>query len=135
MSVLTLPAGMSVTASLYRPVPETVAVGIVSFTGSHDGVCADTLAANLILRMPALVAYLPDLLLPGAPVAMMLHITPPNGMVSATAAAWKIDRAMKRDFLVELISGGLPFLIDGALAHLMGAIAIVPNAPTPTTVQ
>lgn len=135
MSALILPAGASLTASLYRPVRETMAVGVVSFTGEHDGVPAEIVATNLILRMPELVAWLPDLLLPGAPVALLLHITPPDGMVRATAAAWHVERAMKRDALLLLISDCLPYVIQGAIVHLQGAVCLEATAPSTTTVQ
>lgn len=137
MSALYLPPETALAISLYRPTPESMGVGLVNFFANGDRVPAEDVVANIVLKIDQLVEVLPELLLPGPPVCVLVHATMTNGLVWATAAAWKIERAVHRQSLAAVVVSGLPYVIGTSISRLveLRLAEATAMAPTTTTVQ
>ena len=115
-----IPAGTQLIVSLWRPATDTAGVGTITFI-AHEPADEFLTCASIRSRLAELLAFLPDMLLPGAPVSMMLHILPPNGLTYAAAASWNIDRAVSRDQLQASIGYCMPYFSTEALRNFATA--------------
>ncbi|MBX9944928.1 MAG: hypothetical protein K2Y40_12670 [Reyranella sp.] len=139
MSDFLLPPGSLVLASLYRPALNTPGIGLANFltaTPTRDVV----VAAALIREGDQLTAGLPELLLPGVPVCLLLHLLLPDGQTFASSSVAEVARATRREAAAASLFRALPALLDGAFETMRGklgaqAAAAAPTAPTTTTVQ
>ena len=139
MSDFLLPPGSLVLASLYRPALNAPGIGLANFltgTPTRDVV----VAAALIQEGRQLVAGLPELLLPGVPVCLLLHLMLPDGDTFASSSVAEVNRATRREAAAASLFRALPALLDGAFEAMRAKLgeragAVLASAPTTTTVQ
>lgn len=139
MSGLVLPAGATLIASLCRPAADRVLVGMISVRAGDEPATAASVAAGVVRRLDDLLSPLPELLLPGAPVTLLLHSCRDDGGFFLATQAWRIERALRRTMLAALIVGDLPRAVHEVLARGPYWAADVQIAPSTlldsTTVQ
>lgn len=129
-----LPQGSTMFVTIMRPAPTSSGIGLARLVAVTP-VGQQFLAEQIAQRLPALFgqAALPDLLLPGPPLTMLLQTVLPDGELLAHAASAILHRAARREEMIAAWSRDMPHivgsmmrLVDKALGVLSGDEAASP---------
>lgn len=106
-----IPEGSTVIATVFRPDPEMGGVGMRRFT-AQSSLGGDAVAKALAARLPEMFeeAQLPELLLPGPPLVMLLQVILPDGQLVSFPAAAVFNRAAARADMLAAWMRDLPNL-------------------------
>lgn len=128
MSGPVMPEGSTVIVSVFRPTANSRGIGTTRLV-AHTPVGDDVLANAIIERLPALFAdaALPELLLPGAPLIMLLQVLLPDGQLLASSCTALLNRAAHRSEMLDAWKRDVPAIV-GRLLQIV-AHAIEPGAP------
>jgi hypothetical protein len=129
MSVPILPLGSTVIVSVFRPTANSRGIGTTRFL-AHTPVGEDVLANAISEKLPALfaVAALPELLLPGAPLIMLLQVLLPDGQLLATSCTAQLNRAAQRSEMLDAWKRDMPAIV-GRLLHIVARAIEPAGAP------
>lgn len=121
MSSLSLPAGTTCLVNLLRPEPPPVAVGCVAFSANAAPWPAEDLANAISDNIDQLMEPLSTLLLPGAPVVLLIHCETVDGTIFTGSFGWPVDRAVSHTSLGWQIVDHLPHIVRDMLVQMAAA--------------
>lgn len=111
-----LPQGTTVFVTVMRPASSSPGIGIARLVAVSP-IGRDLLAAKIAERLPALFvqAALPDLLLPGPPLTLLVQTMLPDGLLLAHAASAILHRAARREEMISAWSEDMPIIVGAAM--------------------
>lgn len=126
MSGPVIPEDSIVIVTVFRPTAQSRGMGTTRFIAqSPIGVTA--LADALKEKLPSLFvdAALPDLLLPGAPLVMMLQALLPDGQLLASSSTASLNRAAQRAEMLDAWKRDVPDIVGRFTTIVAQAVAPV----------
>lgn len=126
MSAFPVPEGAVIVVTVFRPASSSSDIGtcrLIAQTPLPAPCVADEIAA----RLPFLFAdaALPDLLLPGPPLTMLLQVMLPTGQLVAHAASANLLRAASRSDMLDAWKRDLPEIVEATFAGVLRKLAVL----------
>ena len=109
MSAFPIPEGAVIIVTVFRPASSSTGIGTCRLI-AQTPLSAPCVAEEIAARLPFLFAdaALPDLLLPGPPLTMLLQVMLPTGQLVAHAASANLLRAASRSDMIAAWKRDLP---------------------------
>ena len=130
MSEWVLPPGSTVIATVMRPSSSSPGLGVFRVVAASR-VGAECLARAIAEKLPQMFgdARLPELLLPGAPLTLLLQVITPSGDLRCFAASADLDRAAPRADMLAAWSRDLPGIVTMLYAVVATAGGLIEAEP------
>jgi|GEM_PF-2125345 len=131
-----LPQGSTLFVTVMRPAPSSTGIGIARLVAMSP-LGERFLAEQIAQRLPALFkqAALPDLLLPGPPLTMLLQVMLPDGELLAHAASAILHRAAQRDEMISAWSRDMPHIVGSTMRLVDKALGMLGEVAAPRAVH
>ena len=131
MSAFPVPEGAVIIVTVFRPASSSTGIGTCRLIAQTplSGPCV---AEEIAARLPFLFAdaALPDLLLPGPPLTMLLQVMLPTGQLVAHAASANLLRAASRADMLGAWKRDLPEIVEATFAGVLRKLEAL-STPAP----
>jgi len=134
MSAFPVPKGAVIVITVFRPASTSTGIGTCRLI-AQTPLSAPCVAEEIATRLPFLFAdaALPDLLMPGPPLTMLLQVMLPTGQLVAHAASADLLRAAQLTEMIAAWKRDLPDIVAATFAgverKLATLSAVAPGNP------
>lgn len=128
MSAFPVPEGSVIVVTIFRPASSSTGIGTCRLI-AQTPLSAPCVAEEIAARLPFLFAdaALPDLLLPGPPLTMLLQVMLPAGQLVAHAASATLLRAAPLTDMVAAWKRDLPEIMAHTFAGVERKLGVQPR--------
>lgn len=131
MSAFPVPEGSVIVVTVFRPASASTGIGTCRLI-AQTPLSAPCVAEEIAARLPFLFAdaALPNLLLPGPPLTMLLQVMLPAGQLVAHAASADLRRAAPLTDMIAAWKRDLPDIVEATFAGVLRKLEAM-SSPAP----